>query len=296
MKDDKDIENLIKETLDFCKQFGYEELKTGTSYHGLNIGTFRNAQRTKFKKANSEEKEAMIKIFECISPDFLISEADLLKKRMIEATNDFCEKFGEESLVKTTVHNGFNIGAYKYAKMKENDGSDLAEEKASSLIKELLETHEIDYQYLSELLRNIGVSESNTNLSNKIQRGKFSFSFVLQILDVIKKELVLSPSNENKEVISKEQFIESFMETIELLKKTDTDEIYKTLERTQDLLYKRIGLTNEVIEHINNGVWEKLHHSTNPTKQDIGDFYDEIKKENEVSILANNLYSKIAKL
>lgn len=296
MKIDKDIENLIKETLDFCKKFGYENLNSKTIYNDLNIGTFRNIQRVKFKKANSVEKEEMIKVFECISPDFLINEADLLKKRMIEATNDFCEKFGEESLVKTTVHNGFNIGAYKYAKMKENDGSDLAEEKASSLIKELLETHEIDYQYLSELLRNIGVSESNTNLSNKIQRGKFSFSFVLQILDVIKKELVLSPSNENKEVISKEQFIESFMETIELLKKTDTDEICKTLERTQDLLYKKIGLTNEVIEHINNGAWEKVHHSNNPTEQDIGDFYDEIKKENEVSILANSLYNKIAKL
>jgi L-cysteine desulfidase len=43
------------------------------------------------------------------------------------------------------------------------------------------------------LLKNIlEVNETNANLSNKIQRGKFSFSFVLQILDVIDKDLSIT--------------------------------------------------------------------------------------------------------
>ena len=37
----------------------------------------------------------------------------------------------------------------------------------------------------------------------------------------------------------------------------------------------------------------KVKHFDNPTEQDIADFYDEIKKENEVSILANDLYKNV---
>ena len=168
------------------------------------------------------------------------------------------------------------------------------EERASEIIKTLLNDNKIDYQDLSDSLKQIGIIESNSNLSNKIQRGKFSFAFVLQILEATNKKLFISIS-ENKEVISKEQFVESFMEINEIFRKTDVDEIYNTLEKAQNLLYKKIGLTNEVIEAITNIDYE-VHHFDNPTKEDIGNFYDEIKKENEASILANNLYNKIAKL
>ena len=168
------------------------------------------------------------------------------------------------------------------------------EEKASAIIKVLLDDNKIDYQDLSDSLKGIGIIESNSNLSNKIQRGKFSLAFVLQILEATKKNLFIE-TLKNKEVITKEQFIESFMEINEIFRKTENDEIYETLEKAQDLLYKKIGLTNEIIDSIIN-MDNKIHYFDNPTEQDIGDFYDEIKKENEVSILANDLYSKIAKL
>lgn len=64
--------------------------------------------------------------------------------------------------------------------------------KARNFLKNILEDNSIDYTQLSTLLQKVGVNETNANLSNKIQRGKFSFSFVLQVLDVIDKDLSIT--------------------------------------------------------------------------------------------------------
>lgn len=63
------------------------------------------------------------------------------------------------------------------------------ESKSRNFLKNILEDNSIDYPQLSTLLQKVGVNETNANLSNKIQRGKFSFSFVLQVLNVIDKDL-----------------------------------------------------------------------------------------------------------
>lgn len=64
--------------------------------------------------------------------------------------------------------------------------------KARNFLKNILENNSIDYTQLSTLLQKVGVNETNANLSNKIQRGKFSFSFVIQVLDVIDKDLSIT--------------------------------------------------------------------------------------------------------
>ena len=64
--------------------------------------------------------------------------------------------------------------------------------KARNFLKNILEDNSIDYTQLSTLLQKVGVNETNANLSNKIQRGKFSFSFVIQVLDVIDKDLSIT--------------------------------------------------------------------------------------------------------
>ena len=64
--------------------------------------------------------------------------------------------------------------------------------KARNFLKNMLEDNTIDYTQLSTLLQKVGVNETNANLSNKIQRGKFSFSFVIQVLDVIDKDLSIT--------------------------------------------------------------------------------------------------------
>ena len=66
------------------------------------------------------------------------------------------------------------------------------ESKSRNFLKNILENNSIDYTQLSTLLLKVGVNETNANLSNKIQRGKFSFSFVLQVLDVIDKDLSIT--------------------------------------------------------------------------------------------------------
>ncbi len=66
------------------------------------------------------------------------------------------------------------------------------ESKSRNFIKNILENNSIDYTQLSTLLQKVGVNETNANLSNKIQRGKFSLSFVLQVLDVIDKDLSIT--------------------------------------------------------------------------------------------------------
>lgn len=66
------------------------------------------------------------------------------------------------------------------------------ESKSRNFLKNILENNSIDYTQLSTLLLKVGVNETNANLSNKIQRGKFSFSFVLQVLDVIDEDLSIT--------------------------------------------------------------------------------------------------------
>jgi len=58
-------------------------------------------------------------------------------------------------------------------------------DKAKSMIKSELAKKNIDYIELSKRLKDIGITETQTNLANKINRGTFSFIFVLQVFDVL---------------------------------------------------------------------------------------------------------------
>ena len=57
--------------------------------------------------------------------------------------------------------------------------------RAKAIIKTELAKQNIDFIKLAELLKAIGIEEDNINLSNKINRGSFSFVFALQIFEVI---------------------------------------------------------------------------------------------------------------
>lgn len=54
-------------------------------------------------------------------------------------------------------------------------------QKAKTIIKTELVKRDLDYPDLADLLQKIGVNENRNNLSNKINRGTFSFVFVLQV-------------------------------------------------------------------------------------------------------------------
>jgi len=59
-------------------------------------------------------------------------------------------------------------------------------QKAKTIIKSELAKQDIDYPQLVILLKKINIEEDNINLANKINRGTFSFVFVLQIFKVLK--------------------------------------------------------------------------------------------------------------
>lgn len=59
------------------------------------------------------------------------------------------------------------------------------EKQAKLILKTEMAKRDIDYPMLSNLLKKIGVNETRENLANKINRGKFSFAFALQILEVL---------------------------------------------------------------------------------------------------------------
>lgn len=59
------------------------------------------------------------------------------------------------------------------------------ETRAKNLLKGELKRRGITYAQLAEKLAEIGVSENERNLNNKISRGGFTAAFLLQCLEAI---------------------------------------------------------------------------------------------------------------
>lgn len=135
------MKEIINATLDFIKEFGYEELGAKTVYKGFNIGAFRTIQRKKYHSLKTEKR----------------------KQRLL---------------------NGLAILGEEYMGYIQKRYANY-EEKAKFLIISELEKRNINYIELSNMLEKVGINETSVNLSNKIQRGKFSFVFALQVLDVL---------------------------------------------------------------------------------------------------------------
>ena len=64
------------------------------------------------------------------------------------------------------------------------------EKKAANLLKAELKRKGVTYALLVERLADIGISEKEVNVANKLSRGKFSAAFMLQCLKVIETELL----------------------------------------------------------------------------------------------------------
>ncbi len=59
------------------------------------------------------------------------------------------------------------------------------EARVANLLKSELKRKGVTYAQLVERLADIGVSEKEVNIRNKLARGKFSASFMLQCLNAI---------------------------------------------------------------------------------------------------------------
>ena len=58
-------------------------------------------------------------------------------------------------------------------------------QKAKTIIKTEVVKRDIDYPKLADMMLKIGIDENRNNLSNKINRGTFSFIFVMQVFDAL---------------------------------------------------------------------------------------------------------------
>jgi len=63
-------------------------------------------------------------------------------------------------------------------------------QKAKTIIKTELVKRDIDYPKLADMMKDIGIDENRNNLSNKINRGTFSFVFVMQVFDTLGIEFI----------------------------------------------------------------------------------------------------------
>lgn len=59
------------------------------------------------------------------------------------------------------------------------------EDKAANLLKAEIKRQGLTYAQLVEKLAEIGVSEDERNVRNKVSRGKFTAAFLLQCLSAI---------------------------------------------------------------------------------------------------------------
>ena len=59
------------------------------------------------------------------------------------------------------------------------------EARAANLLKAELKRKGVTYAQLVEKLADIGISEKEVNVANKLSRGKFSAAFMMQCLEVI---------------------------------------------------------------------------------------------------------------
>lgn len=59
------------------------------------------------------------------------------------------------------------------------------ESRAANLLKAELKRKGVTYAQLVERLADIGISEKEVNVANKLSRGKFSAAFMLQCLSAI---------------------------------------------------------------------------------------------------------------
>ena len=57
--------------------------------------------------------------------------------------------------------------------------------KAKNLVKAELKRRGVSYAQLAEKLGQIGVHDSERNISNKLSRGSFTAVFLLQVMDAI---------------------------------------------------------------------------------------------------------------
>jgi hypothetical protein len=73
---------------------------------------------------------------------------------------------------------------------KENPATKEYEERAKNLLKAELKRRGVTYAELATRLAEIGVTETERNITNKVSRGGFTAAFLIQCLTAIKCDAI----------------------------------------------------------------------------------------------------------
>lgn len=67
------------------------------------------------------------------------------------------------------------------------------EREARRIVKEAIEAEHLTYKELARELDKLGIHCNDRQLTNRINRGRFSFAFALQVLRALKRDVVPVP-------------------------------------------------------------------------------------------------------
>lgn len=125
------------------------------------------------------------------------------------------------------------------------------ETTAKKTLKSIIKTKKISYQNLSDKLSAIGIKETPANLANKINRGTFSFTLVLQILKAL--DLQFATSKDIAEDGELQQIIEKTHEELWFSYADLLEEYVKT--------YNEIPLPSTVYKGRKIGEWLEVQYN-----------------------------------
>lgn len=165
-------------------------------------------------------------------------------------------------------------------------------EKPKHEIKQLLSESKIGYAELSDKLKQIGINEDNIVLANKVNRGTFSFSFVLQICEALGKKIVFVDLPLVAK-ITKNQFIQIYIDLAHNFQETESDEIYALLEDTMKMLFTKAGFAEEVYQTYQNSAFASSIFNEYIDEKMVSDMYDELQKDNLVVQKTLNIANQI---
>ena len=161
-------------------------------------------------------------------------------------------------------------------------------EQATKNIKDLLEKQGVDFIELEKRLKKIGIKETHTNLSNKINRGTFNYQFVLQLCESLNvTTLTVLPikykQSENSNLLSKKAFVDKYMELNKIFtsNKSDFETSYYKVEDILEILLRKIGICEELIKDSANYDCDVFIGSKTLKMKNVEEYYESLISENK---------------
>lgn len=171
---------------------------------------------------------------------------------------------------------------------------------ARDTIKGLLLSEDVNMTELKEKLAELGINETQMNLTNKINRGTFSFSYVLKILKALDLQIMFTEDSLSDKApfatMNCSEFVKQYGELskIALTAGPDcSDIINKKVENIRSELLSKIGISDKLIDDLSHQALDEWGWYNPELKEsDIVDYYNYVTNEQNVLTQLDNLMLK----